>query len=235
MSNLPATPAPTTVILCRHGESEWNVDRRIQGQSLDAGGLTPVGQAQARLLGQRLKAMHVEVLISSDLRRAVETAAIVGMDLGLRPDLDARWREADLGTWQGLHRDEARERWPEEWKKARREDLARGGGETFVEVQARVLAALRDLLAEHAGKTVAVITHGGPIYACLGAVLNYSFPEVYELLPANRNTNVTILRAEEGLIEPLVIMDSSHLQALDAEQAAAGNAEPPDPKAPMEA
>jgi hypothetical protein len=65
--------------------------------------------------------------------------------------------------------------------------------------------------------------------------MNHSFPEVYELLPANRNTNVTILRAEDGQIEPLVIMDSSHLEVLDAEQAAAGNGEPPDPKAPVEA
>ncbi|MFN2169600.1 MAG: histidine phosphatase family protein, partial [Anaerolineae bacterium] len=117
---------------------------------------------------------------------------------------------------------------------SRREDIARGGGETFVEVQARVLAALRDLLVEHAGQTIAVITHGGPIYACLAAVLNHSFPEVYELLPANRNASVTILRFEDGTIEPLVIMDSSHLEALDAELAA-GNAELPDPKAPREA
>lgn len=234
MSGLTSAPVPTTVILCRHGESEWNVARRIQGQSPDAGGLTPTGRAQARLLRRRLKSMDVDVLISSDLRRALETALIARVDPSLEPVLDPRWREADLGTWQGLHRDEARQRWPEEWEMARREDVARGGGETFLQVQARVLAALGDLLAMHAGKTVAVITHGGPIHACLGAVLNHSFPEVYERLPTNRNTSVTILRFEGGEIEPLALMDSSHLEALDGEPGMAGNGEPPAPKAPME-
>lgn len=233
MPRLPTTPAPTTIILCRHGESEWNVARRIQGQSPNAGGLTPDGRAQARLLGRRLKSMNVDVLISSDLRRAVETAAIAGTELSLQPALDPRWREADIGTWQGLHRDEARQRWPAEWEMARREDIARGGGETFVQVQARVLAALGDLLVEHSGQTIAVITHGGPIYACLGAVLNHSFPEVYEQLPGNRNTSVTILHFEDGQIEPMVIMDASHLEALDAEPAPARNAESSDPKAPV--
>jgi broad specificity phosphatase PhoE len=178
--------------------------------------------------------MDVDVLISSDLRRAVETALIARVDLDLEPVQDPRWREADIGTWQGLHRDEARQRWPEEWEMARREDVARGGGETFLQVQARVLAALGDLLAMHAGQTIAVITHGGPIYACLGAVLNHSFPEVYERLPANRNTSVTILRFEGGQIEPLASMDSSHLEALDGEQTIAGNGESPVPEAPTE-
>lgn len=216
MIRFPATPATTTIILCRHGESEWNVAQRIQGQSPDAGGLTTTGRTQAHLLGRRLQRMQVDILISSDLRRALETARIAGIALGLQPSIDSRWREADIGAWQGLHRDEARQRWPEEWEAARQGDVARGGGETYTQVQARVLAALGDLLAKHPGQIIAVITHGGPIYACLGAVLNHSFPEVFERLPANRNTSVTILRFEHGQVEPLDILDASHLDVLDS-------------------
>ena len=64
---------PTTLLLCRHGQSEWNVQQRIQGQAPDAGGLTPQGRQQAQLLGRRLQSLGVQALYSSDLLRALET------------------------------------------------------------------------------------------------------------------------------------------------------------------
>lgn len=63
----------TTILLCRHGQSEWNIRRLIQGQAPDAGGLTPQGRQQAQLLGRRLQSLGVQALYSSDLLRALET------------------------------------------------------------------------------------------------------------------------------------------------------------------
>lgn len=68
---------PTIVLLCRHGESEWNAQRRVQGQSLEAGGLTGQGRWEAQRLGRRLQVLGVDALFASDLLRARQTADIV--------------------------------------------------------------------------------------------------------------------------------------------------------------
>lgn len=209
---------PTTLVLCRHGESEWNVEGRIQGQSSLAGGLTDLGRRQAQRLGERLRNAGLDQLYTSDLRRALETAAIVGAALGLQPQLDHRWRELDLGDWHGLTGAEVEARWPEQIAALRRgEDVPRGNGETFARLQARTLAAITDLAQRHPGQTVGVICHGGNVRA---ALLLLPTPDPSENQPDQRsapipNTSVTILRvAADNHLQALAVVDASHLDGL---------------------
>ncbi|MEZ4768009.1 MAG: histidine phosphatase family protein [Caldilineales bacterium] len=206
---------PTTIYLCRHGESLWNQAGRAQGQSPDAPGLTELGRAQARLLAERMRRAGVDGLVSSDLRRAVETVAYVGQALDLPPVQDPRWREIHLGQWQGLTRAQVAERWPETRAAVDHgQDLPRGvDGETYAQLAARTMQAIADLARSHEGRTVCVVSHGGNVRA---ALLN--LPGALDGLDPRAlpvpNTSVTVLRVANGQAEVVAPPDVSHLDGL---------------------
>ena len=152
----------TTILLARHGETDWNRDRRVQGHSDIP--LNDTGREQAQDLAKQLSGEHLDAVFASDLARARETAEIAtaGTDLDVHELVDLR--ERHFGTWEGLTDDDIRARFPESrtgpW----------GDSETVDEMSARVVAALRAIAVEHVGVTVLVTTHGGPIRAVLRAV-----------------------------------------------------------------
>ena len=92
----------TTLLLARHGETDWNRELRIQGSS-DIG-LNDLGRAQAHALAQELEHVELDAIYSSDLSRAQATAAAVAASHGLEVRLDARLRERSFGSWEGLTR-----------------------------------------------------------------------------------------------------------------------------------
>ena len=152
---------PTVILLTRHGETDWNRDRRVQGHSDIP--LNDTGRAQARELGKRLRSERFDAVYASDLSRAKETAEIVAAGAGLAVRELVGLRERHFGTWEGLTDEVIRARFPESrtgpW----------GDGETIEVMSARFVAALQAIAAEHPGGTVLVATHGGPIRAALRA------------------------------------------------------------------
>lgn len=202
--------APTTLLLCRHGQSEWNAQRRVQGQSPLAGGLTEQGRWEAQQLGRRLQALDVDALYASDLLRAQETAEIVSAAISLPVQPDPRWREIDLGVWQGLTPEEVDKRWPGEQIRAL--DLPRGEiGENFAVLSARTLAAVMDLHAQHPGQTVAVICHGGNVRAALMATPAPTDDGPDPRRMAIPNTSVTVVQVNSAGLQATLIADVSHL------------------------
>ena len=153
------TEMPTTLFLARHGETDWNRDRRIQGHS-DVP-LNDDGRGQARALARRLESESLDAVYASDLARARETAEIAAAAQGLPVTEIGDLRERHFGTWEGLTDDDVRLRFPE----ARTGPW--GDGETPEEMSARVLGAVLAIAAAHAGGRVLVVTHGGPIRAAL--------------------------------------------------------------------
>jgi broad specificity phosphatase PhoE len=150
-----------TLLLARHGETEWNVERRWQGHA--ESDLTEAGRAQAIELAARVADMGVSSIYSSDLRRAADTAAIVGQELGLAVQLDASLREVDVGEWSGLTSPEIEARFPAGAARRRAGRTGWDQGETIEAMAARILAALVAIDRRHHGQTVLVVTHGGPI------------------------------------------------------------------------
>src|ERR1700712_4846322 len=135
-------PVTTTFYLIRHGETEWNLNGRWQGHA-DVP-LNAVGRAQAQRLAEHLRAkkMHFDALYSSDLQRAWETASAVGAALGLTPQPLPALREIDVGSWSGLTGSEVIARDRDVYERIRSgEDVARGGGERFLDLYTRVVAA----------------------------------------------------------------------------------------------
>lgn len=157
---LPALPVPR-LILWRHGRTEWNATGRFQGQ-LDPP-LDDVGRRQAVLAAPHLiaggLAAQDTVVVSSDLRRAAETAATLSSLLGVPLQLDERLREHGMGTWEGLTRSEVADRYPDQYADWMAGRPVRGrGGEDPAAVAERVLSALADLAPT---ATAVVVTHGG--------------------------------------------------------------------------
>jgi broad specificity phosphatase PhoE len=138
----------TTLLLVRHGETDWNAERRWQGHA-DVP-LNERGREQALGLAEELANEPVAAIYASDLSRARETAEIVAMQLGVPVALDADLREIDVGTREGLTWPETRER--TDWD-----------GEPHEMHAKRILGALRRIAARHHGERVLVVTHGGSI------------------------------------------------------------------------
>jgi probable phosphoglycerate mutase len=153
--------ADTRLIAIRHGETAWNSESRFQGH-LDSA-LNAQGLAQARALGAHLAAERIDLLLSSDLGRALQTANAVAACTGLEVVIEPRLRERCMGIFQGLTPGEAEARYPEEYARfhSRDPDYVIPGGESVRQLYARAVASFTDLARRHAGLTLAAVTHGG--------------------------------------------------------------------------
>jgi probable phosphoglycerate mutase len=155
------TRATTRICLVRHGETEWNAERRIQGQ-IDIG-LNDTGRRQAAAAGRWLENAGITALYSSDLARARTTAEAIGRALGLAPELAPELRERRYGTFEGLTYAEAEARFPDGYAAfaGRNADYDFENGESLRTLYARVTGKLVELAARHAGQAIVVVVHGG--------------------------------------------------------------------------
>ena len=176
------------MVILRHGRTAWNAERRYQGQADPP--LDEVGRAQVAEAAALIAAMRPDVLISSDLVRARETAREIASLTGLRLRVDARLRERHLGHWQGLTRDEVEARFPDEyadWLAGR--DVTRRGGESRQQVADRA----RELLAELAEVELVVLVSHGATAMCLSAAM-LGLPQTPSVLAPLANCHWTELR-----------------------------------------
>jgi broad specificity phosphatase PhoE len=158
------------LLLLRHGETEWNERRILQGQADPP--LSALGRQQAETIAGFVDAYAPNLAVTSDLRRARETAALVGFTHA-RPD--PSWREADLGEWTGKSKHVLRAERLDDYRAWREGRFSPPGAESFEQLCARVRSALTSL-ADHEG-TILVVTHGGVVRAACTLLLG--------LLPGN--------------------------------------------------
>lgn len=156
----------TRVLAIRHGETEWNVQARLQGQR-DVP-LNRRGEDQARRLALALNGEPLAAIYASDLARAASTAEAIGRLLGLPVHHDIGLRERAFGIFEGHTHQEVSERWPAENERWKRRDVGFGpeGGEVLGEFHARCVATAAQIAAAHPGQTIALIAHGG-VLDCL--------------------------------------------------------------------
>jgi broad specificity phosphatase PhoE len=154
----------TTILLARHGETDWNRDGIWQGWADPP--LNETGRAQARELAEQLRSVPFDAVYSSDLRRAHETAEIVAAPHAVPVIADAGLREIDIGSWSGLTRAEIDERFP---------TGERPDGETRDQHAARVLDAVERIARANPGRRILLVTHGGTMRALHGHVTDEPF------------------------------------------------------------
>jgi probable phosphoglycerate mutase len=151
----------TKLVLVRHGETKWNVEKRIQGQGDSP--LTEEGIEQARAIGRRLARERFDRIVSSDLGRAMQTAREIGALTGHDVAPDARLRERHFGDGEGLTYAEIDDRYPGAFSRVREvdPDYRIPNGESRRQFHERVVSALEALAEEHRGDALVVVTHGG--------------------------------------------------------------------------
>jgi alpha-ribazole phosphatase/probable phosphoglycerate mutase len=153
----------TTIFLARHGESDWNVEKRFQGHRDRP--LTERGREQAHALADLVGAEKIGAVYTSPLSRARETAEIVAARVGLKVVALPELREVDTGSWSGLSRADVEARFPEGFAHWRSGGSAWENGESYDEMAERVIGALRKIAEDHPDGRVLVVSHGGPIRA----------------------------------------------------------------------
>lgn len=200
----------------RHGQSTWNHERRIQGQ-LDPP-LSDDGRRQATRLGRRLAGRRLAGFYSSDLKRAFETAQLIGLSAGIEPTPMPELREIYLGEWEGLRTADIAERYPEAWAGWQQEphwDLV-PSGEGAALFEARVAAALESIFKRHEQGEVLVVTHGGVIQVALHRIVGRPS---HGLFPFKiQNASISVIEKGNGRLVVSGVNDIAHLESGSAER-----------------
>ncbi|CAN5156035.1 histidine phosphatase family protein [soil metagenome] len=157
--------ATTEILLIRHGETEWNAAKRLQGH-IDIP-LSPAGERQAAALAERLKQERLDAIVASDLQRASQTACAIALGQSLPVQLDPGLRERCYGAFEGLQYSDIAYRFPEAhaaWQ-TREVDTVFPAGERVAEslrqFQQRSIATILRYAQQHQGKKIALVAHGG--------------------------------------------------------------------------
>ena len=184
----------TKLLIWRHGNTDWNAARRVQGQSDVA--LNDLGRRQAAEAAPLLAALRPGRIWSSDLSRARDTAAALAAVTGLPVRTDARLRERHFGDWQGLHLTEIAERHPEAHARWRTGDPDPGCGVESLDVLGkRIGSALQEIAEAAAGETIVVATHGGAARQACGYLLAWD-PSVLSTIGPMHNCHWAELHHE---------------------------------------
>jgi broad specificity phosphatase PhoE len=218
----------TTILIARHGESDWNRERRWQGHADRP--LNERGREQARALAERLAHVELDAVYSSDLRRARDTAALVAARQGLDVQVVPELREVDVGSWSGLTRVEAEERFPEGFRRWRSGFPGWDDGETYEAMTDRVVAAVERIGHEHEDGRVLVVSHGGPIRALHAAALGLDVHAYRRLRPVEPNARLSAVCFLDGrLTELCPAGEIDDLIARDQRERREAAAQPPTP------
>jgi probable phosphoglycerate mutase len=203
----------TRFIVVRHGETQWNVEARVQGHGDSP--LTAAGIAQAEAVAQRLAGERFDVLLSSDLGRAAQTARRIAARCGHPIVTDARLRERHFGAGEGLTYDEIGILYPDAFSRTRETDpdFVIPGGESRRAFHERVTAAFEALAREHAGRRVAVITHGGVLAALYRFIHGIAVATPHKVPITNAAFNLVACDAGRWSVEAWD--DSAHLGVAD--------------------
>lgn len=213
------TAIDTNIILIRHGETAWNAERRLQGH-IDIA-LNAEGERQAAALARALAATPVDAIVSSDLQRAHQTAQALARPLGLPVATCTGLRERCYGGFEGLLYSEIERRYPAEFAawQARDIDAVMPPGartaESFRAFYQRCLDAIGALAAQHPGRTLALVAHGGVLECAYRAARDLPLGSPRDFLV--KNASINRFRYHAGRLELTSWGEIAHLQlpALD--------------------
>lgn len=199
------------LLLTRHGETDWNLIHRYQGQSDIP--LNQTGLRQVKQLAKRLASEKIDAIYSSDLSRAEDTAVeILKTQKKTIPlQKDPRWRELSFGKWEGLNHEEIQAQWHDEAAKwyADMVSLSPPSGESLLQLAERVQSALEELKSTHMEQTVLVVTHSGAIQTLLCILLGMDLKRYWQFRVLQ--ASLTIVSFHEGNAALKLFNDTSHL------------------------
>ncbi|EKQ58237.1 MULTISPECIES: histidine phosphatase family protein [unclassified Clostridium] len=201
----------TTVLLIRHGETEWNTLGKFQGCTDIA--LSDEGIKQAKLLKDRLDG-NFDYIYSSPLSRALETSKILAEDSNKEVIVAPEIREINFGEWEGLTIKEISEKYPEifkAWRTDKRESYICGGDASIKNAANRASKCILDIVSKHKGKKIVIVAHGGIIKAGLIGIFEWDMTMYHKI--ALGNTCINLITFNDELKPAIVsINDTNHLE-----------------------
>lgn len=177
----------TTFWLVRHGQTDWNLTGRWQGQASHAPELNDAGRTQALAIREQLMDVRLAAVYASDLLRSRQTAELIAKPFGLPVTLEPRLREMNLGAWEGMLSEDIRAQFPQELMMRDQDPLHTPApqGESPLDVAARVYAAMDDIAARHRGESVLIVGHGVSLAVIVCRAQGIPLERVYEHIPEN--------------------------------------------------
>ena len=209
--------AKTRFYLIRHGQTDWNKEKRYQGCSDIA--LSDAGKEQAEALGQRFRRLPLDALYVSPLRRAIQTAEPISRITGIPMEIDEHFKEINLGEWEGHTIAELEEMYGDTYRAFYADpfDAQIPGEGSFHKAGDRALEGLRQLMEKHEGQRVAIVSHGGLLRIML--VLALEVDKSFYRKTWMSNTSITTLDVmENGKLRLTGLNDKAHLEALYYEE-----------------
>ena len=207
---------PTVTLLGRHGATEFSLEKRFSGRGGYDAPLAPVGVQQAEALAREVAARGgVEAIVCSPLLRTQQTAQILADRVGVPIEVDDGIAECAFGEWDGYTFAEVNEKWPRElseWLGST--DVAPPGGESFTDCLDRVDAARRRILAQHAGKRVALISHVTPIKIMTGISVDAPLSSSLYRMELSPCSLTTIAWFPDGNRSLFGFAESAHLRGV---------------------
>ncbi|MBT2290017.1 histidine phosphatase family protein [Paenibacillus albidus] len=171
----------TTVYLTRHGQTEWNVQHRMQGHQDSP--LTPLGVQQAQWLNRGMENVRLDAIYASTSPRALHTAEIIRGDRKIPLQTSDAFKEIGMGVWEGCDSAELKNKYPKQynffWEDP--EHFQVEGSETFLQVQERALGKLQEIIAASAGQSVLIVTHTVVIKVLMAYFENRPFYKLWDL------------------------------------------------------
>lgn len=203
----------TTILLVRHGQTDYNLARRWQGH-LDIA-LNDTGRRQARLLAARLSKYPIQTVYSSDLVRARETAEIIGKAHDLDPIPNTALRERYAGQFQGLTFEELIKNHAETWRRVRLDNATPPDGESLRQVAERAIPAYQAIVERHKEQCVVIVSHGGTLNLLIAYVLGLPFGQPAPI-SLRGNTGLSIVEIDKSGSRLTTLNDTNHLGGGDA-------------------
>lgn len=205
----------TTLYLTRHGQTEWNVQHRMQGHMDSA--LSELGVKQAEWLSLAMQSTPLDKIYASSSPRALRTAEIIRGERTIPLETSDAFKEIGMGVWEGCDSTELEAEYPAQyryfWEDP--EKFKVEGSETFAEVQARALEKLQDILAQHEGETVLIVTHTVVIKLLMAYFEGRVMQKLWDL-PYINPTCLSRIDFTDGVPEILLHGDTSHYEQSEA-------------------
>lgn len=202
----------TKIYLIRHGQSEWNVLNKVQGQTNT--NLTQLGKDQGKAMGTRLKNSNIDMIYSSDLNRAFDTSKIIAEEINKPLIISKYLREINFGVWEGLTSEELSKKYKKEqetWR-SNPERLILPGAESLEVLSERVMLWFKQILEKDSGKNIAIVSHSATLKVLLLGILDMPLSHYKNFTFSNVGLSIVEIRSYNNVLTKL--NDISHLEGL---------------------
>lgn len=201
------------IIVIRHGETQWNIEDRMQG--FKDSPLTPLGEQQVRCAAQTLLDYPIDAIYSSDLGRAERTSSMIAEELGRDVQIEPRLRERKLGILEGYTREDFFSDYPAEAERffSRDPNYEVPGGESSRQVYERATACLADLARRHRGQMILAVAHGGILRSLFFHTMELPLDQRRHFSLYNTAINIFKIQDDNWILETWG--DVSHLRDLE--------------------